>query len=446
MKIINKQRLDALRVVALNALNETHGYLNYNFDNLTILSSDDFDSITIDNIINKPGNFSIHSYLNYFWNEEVQPFHNKLNYQTQDGGNGKDVETKRSQEDQIIIKSFYRLYLSECIGKQILFNKRILTTRNSKVFCNGTEVSTFAHLSAIEISELKNSGFDFEKIRDHYYSQILENSNLDNINLSGNDFDIEKKEGENFTFKVNKSISEIQLYKFLKKELPDNVIFSIDVEKNNNVKFTVHCNNVEAFKEANKEKGKENKNNTIIRFFKAVFYYLFCCCCCISRRKFIDKLVNDIQNIQKSNSSYNNPNFDGSVKLPSAPQQSNYITITGIEKAKDFIIEAKVIERLEIDNLNGCVFLKIQINFNCDQDSIYNFIMKEFRVNKGDIKINNRNKTAIFDLFLKQNDRYANLDCGASILNEIKNGQNYKDTYEALNIGKILSPSAPSFS
>ena len=54
MKIINKQRLDALRVGALNALNETHGYLNYNFDNLTILSSDEFDSITIDNIINKP--------------------------------------------------------------------------------------------------------------------------------------------------------------------------------------------------------------------------------------------------------------------------------------------------------------------------------------------------------------------------------------------------------
>ena len=472
MTRVNKQRLDQLRQIAIQSLSLVGlSYSEYSFNNYIL--GDDLTEMEANNLINNPSG-KIEGLLGMFWNERkkkiigygdgegesalfidyVLPFQS-LNYQSLN----KDriphhsiYEIKGDLKDKseaIVAKSFYRLYLAECVGKQILFNKKVLTTTGSdqandkKVFWNDTEVSISAHLSAIEISELKKLNFDFEKIRAHYYCKILNYSNLDNINLSDNDFEIEKREGENFIFKLKKDISEIQLYKFLKKELPDNVIFSIDVEKDNSIKFTVHCNNLEALKEANKQ-------NKIIRFFKAVFYCLFCCCFCISRnsrKNFLDKLVNDIQvnDIQKSNTSFDNPNFDDGANLPSAPIKQNYMIIASIEEAKDFIIEAKIIEKSDsMDYGDGVerVNLKIQINFNCNQDLTRKFIVMEFPQYEN-ILINDINKTATFDLFIEQDNQYANLNFNDSILNEIKSSQNYKDTYKALNEDIRVQPSAP---
>ncbi len=458
----DKQKLDELRKIAIQSLSVVGlSYSEYSFNNYII--GDDLTEMEANNLIKKPSD-KVEGLLGMFWNERkkkitgygvgeiessflieyVLPFKN-LDYKLlnkDQKGNTYDYEIMgnlKYESEAIVAKSFYRLYLAECVGKQIIFNKKVLTTTGSdqandkKVFCNGTEVSTSAHLSQLEISELKKLNFDFEKIRDHYYSQILENSNLDDINLSDNDFEIEKREGENFIFKLNKDIPEIQLYKFLKKELPDNVIFSIDVDKNNRVKFTVHCDNLEALKEA-------NKLNSLIGFFKKVFYYLFCCCFCISRRKFMDKLIGEME---KQNTSYNNPNFNDSTASQLAP--NNNTNLNRVEEAQDFIIEAKIIEKSDsVDYGDGVerVNLKIQINFNCDQDLIEQFIARQFNRCEN-VSINDENKTATFDLLIEQDNQYANLNFNDSILNEIKSSQNYKNTYNELNRDKRVLPSAP---
>jgi len=194
----------------------------------------------------------------HFCNMNYRPFVDDLNIESHPDPQRNLIETNA-------VRAFYRLYLSECVGKQILFNRKILkenghlgengeiTEETRKVFCNGIEVSKSAHLSAIEIAELKKLNFDFEKIREHYYSIIARNSELNAAQLSDEDFDIEKSNKNLFTLKLKSNINiarvdDIALYNFLKNKFPENVSYSLDV-KNNKIELSIYSEDINKLKE-----------------------------------------------------------------------------------------------------------------------------------------------------------------------------------------------------